>query len=257
MANYPASTHVTRRDALLRLGTGALALGLAPLLSHTASAAEATATASAPAPAPAAGPFTLPPLGYAYDALEPLIDAKTMEIHHSKHHKAYVDNANKALAALPELVALGAAGILRAMDKVPDNVKTAVRNHVGGHANHSLFWKILTPGGATAPTGTLAAAIEAQFGSADKLRADLTEAATKVFGSGWAWLSLKDGKLLVHTTPNQDSPLMEGRVPLLGLDVWEHAYYLKYQNRRAEYLAAITKALNWDAIGANYGAAIA
>lgn len=249
MENPPATPAVSRRSVLRALGAGALAFGFAPVL-----ASRAAAEAAAPVAPAAPPPFTLPPLGYAYGALEPLIDAKTMEIHHSKHHQAYVDNGNKALAKEPALAALGADGILRAMDRVPAGLKNAVRNHVGGHANHTLFWKILAPGGAKAPTGALAAAIEAQFGSLGQLQVELTDTATKVFGSGWAWLSVKDGRLLVHSTPNQDSPLMEGRTPLLGLDVWEHAYYLKYQNRRAEYLAAVWKALNWDAIGANFGA---
>lgn len=249
----PAPGSVSRRAWLRRIGAGAAALGLGSLLERSTLLAQTGVPA--PAAAPAAGPFTLPPLGYAYGALEPLIDAKTMELHHSKHHQAYIDNANKALAKEPVLAALGAEELLRGMDRVPGALRTLVRNHVGGHANHSLFWKILTPGGAKAPAGALAAAIDAQFGSVEQLRLDVTDAAMKTFGSGWAWLTLKDGRLLVHSSPNQDSPLMEGRTPLLGLDVWEHAYYLKYQNRRAEYLAAVWKALNWDVIAANHGAA--
>lgn len=199
-----------------------------------------------------AQPFTLPPLGYAYDALEPDIDARTMEIHHTKHHQAYINNANHALATHPELKARSAEALLRDLPAVPETIRTAVRNNVGGHVNHSLFWKVIAPGGAAEPVGELGAALPGTFGSVAAFKAKFSDAAMKRFGSGWAWLSLKDGALQVHSTANQDSPWSEGAVPLLGLDVWEHAYYLHYQNRRAEYVDAFWKVLNWTQADAIY-----
>ncbi|HUG09645.1 MAG TPA: superoxide dismutase [Opitutaceae bacterium] len=196
--------------------------------------------------------FKLPPLGFAYEALEPHIDARTMEIHHTKHHQAYVDNSNKALASYPELLAKGPEEILKNINTVPDSIRTIVRNNVGGHVNHSLFWRILKPSGANGPVGKVAAAIEETFGGFEGMHAELTSAATRHFGSGWGWLSLVNGDLVAHSTANQDSPLMSGATPILGLDVWEHAYYLHYQNRRADYIGAFWKLVNWDVVNELY-----
>ena len=198
-------------------------------------------------------PFKLPDLGYPKDALEPYIDAQTMEIHHGKHHAAYVNNLNAALEKHPELHSWSIEELLGKIAQVPEDIRTAVRNNGGGHHNHTLFWEILTPGGAKEPTGRLAEAIQATFGSFDDLKTKLTQAGASRFGSGWAWL-VKDqsGKLHVYSTANQDSPLMEGHTPLLGIDVWEHAYYLKYQNRRPDYLAAIWNVINWDKVASRF-----
>jgi len=204
------------------------------------------------ADAPAADPFTLPALPYALDALEPSIDARTMEIHHGKHHAAYVSNLNKAIAGVPELAGKPIEEILRRLDAVPESIRTTVRNNGGGHYNHSLFWQSMKKGGGGAPKGALAKAIDARFGSYDKLREELAKAATTVFGSGWAWLTLDGGQLRIEQTANQDTPLSSGRVPLLGIDVWEHAYYLKYQNRRADYVAAFFNVIDWDFVGSRY-----
>jgi len=199
-------------------------------------------------------PFTLPKLPYAYDALEPYIDAQTMQIHHDKHHQAYVDNLNKAVAGDETLSRLTVERLLQRVDTLPANLRTAVRNQGGGHANHSLFWQTLAPAAKTGkPGGGFAAALNRTFGGQDQVENQLRNAALGVFGSGWAWLSLDSRKQLVlDSAPNQDSPLMSGRQPLLGIDVWEHAYYLKYQNRRAEYLKAILSVINWDLISARY-----
>jgi Fe-Mn family superoxide dismutase len=199
-----------------------------------------------PAPTAASGPFTLPPLPYAFDALEPHIDVRTMEIHHDRHHKAYVDNLNKALADAPHLARKSVEDLLKDLNSIPEKIRTAVRNHGGGHYNHSLFWQSMKKGGGGEPKGELAKAIEASFGNFADFKTKFTEAATKVFGSGWAWLVWQDGKLAVQSAPNQDSPLTQGAQPLLGLDVWEHAYYLKYQNKRADYIAAWWNVVNWD-----------
>lgn len=198
-------------------------------------------------------PFKLPDLGYARDALEPHIDAQTMEIHHGKHHNAYVTNLNAALEKHPDLQGWSIEDLLTRIAQVPEDIRTAVRNNGGGHHNHTLFWNILTPGGAKEPTGRLAEAIVATFGSFDDLKTKLTQAGATRFGSGWSWL-VKDasGKLQVYSTANQDSPLMEGHTPLLGIDVWEHAYYLRYQNRRPDYLAAIWNVINWDKVGSRF-----
>jgi Fe-Mn family superoxide dismutase len=201
----------------------------------------------------AAAPFTLPPLPYATDALEPYIDARTMEIHHDKHHQAYVDNLNKAVASDPSLSGMTVEELLAKLDTLPAPVRTAIRNQGGGHANHSLFWQTLGPAKGSAPKGQLAKALDETFGSYAKFEDQMKAAATGVFGSGWAWLVLDSGnKLALEPYPNQDSPISRGKKPLLGIDVWEHAYYLKYQNRRAEYLAAITKVINWDFVSARY-----
>ncbi|HTS30641.1 MAG TPA: superoxide dismutase [Bryobacteraceae bacterium] len=199
-------------------------------------------------------PFSLPKLPYAYDALEPYIDAQTMQIHHDKHHQAYVDNLNKAIAGDAALSTLTVEPLLERLDTLPANLRTAVRNQGGGHANHSLFWQTLCPASKSGkPAGGLASAITRTFGGQDKFEGQLRAAATGVFGSGWAWLSLDStGNLILDTAPNQDSPLLAKRRPLLGIDVWEHAYYLKYQNRRADYLAAILHVINWDFVSQRY-----
>jgi len=196
---------------------------------------------------------TLPTLSYAYDALEPYIDARTMEIHHTKHHQAYIDKLNAALAGRPELADKPLEALLADLDALPADIHTAVRNHGGGHANHTLFWTVIGPGQGGRPEGDLAAAIERAFGSFDAFKTQFADAAASRFGSGWAWL-VKDkaGKLSIESTANQDSPLMEGKKPLLGLDVWEHAYYLKYQNRRPEYIGAFWNIVNWQQVAANY-----
>ncbi len=190
--------------------------------------------------------FRVPDLGYAFDALEPHIDAKTMQIHHDKHHAAYVTNLNKALEGI-NVGDYSVEDILRNIDKIPAGKRQAVINHGGGHANHSLFWQILTPGGASAPTGQLAADIDRDFGSFDDFKAQFSQASATHFGSGWGWL-VRDagGKLSVMATANQDSPLMSGKTPIIGLDVWEHAYYLNYQNRRPDYVAAFWNVVNWS-----------
>jgi Fe-Mn family superoxide dismutase len=199
-------------------------------------------------------PFTLPQLPYAYDALEPHIDARTMEIHHTKHHQAYITNANNALAGTP-LADKDVLEIVSNLSAVPENIRTAVRNNAGGHANHSLFWTIMKPSGGGDPTGDVKSGIESQLGGFAKFKEDFAKAATTRFGSGWAWLSVSAGKLIVESTPNQDSPLMEGHTPILGLDVWEHAYYLKYQNKRPDYIAAFWNVINWDEVNRRYAAA--
>lgn len=196
--------------------------------------------------------FTLPPLGYANDALEPNIDAQTMEIHHDKHHNTYVTNLNNAVEGT-EFADMDINDLIANLDKVPADKQTAVRNNGGGHANHTFFWELLTPGGASEPTGALADAINAAFGSFDEFKAKFEAAGAGRFGSGWAWL-IKDGDgVAIVSTPNQDSPVMEGKTPIIGVDVWEHAYYLKYQNRRPEYLKAFWNVVNWDVAAANFG----
>jgi Fe-Mn family superoxide dismutase len=196
--------------------------------------------------------YTLPPLPYAFDALEPHIDARTMEIHHDKHHAAYVANVNKALEGSP-LAELPVEELIRDLEKVPEAIRTAVRNNGGGHANHSLFWTSMAAGKGGEPAGALADAIRSQLGGFEKFKADFSAAAMGRFGSGWAWLSAApDGKLLIESTANQDSPLMHGNTPLLGIDVWEHAYYLHYQNRRADYVAAFFHVIDWDVIGQRF-----
>lgn len=197
--------------------------------------------------------YTLPKLSYAYDALEPHIDARTMEIHHTKHHQAYVNNVNAALEGHADLANLSVEELVSHINSVPENVRTAVRNNGGGHANHTMFWSIMKPGGGGQPKGELAKAIEQQLGGFDAFKQALTKAALGRFGSGWAWLTLNgDHKLLVEDTANQDSPLMQGHFPVLGIDVWEHAYYLKYQNRRPEYVEAWFNTIDWDAVTQRY-----
>jgi len=239
---------ITRRQLLV--STPAAVLG-------TALASKAASLAAAPLNdarvldqgAPAAGPFTLPPLGYAVDALEPHIDAQTMTIHHDKHHAAYVNNLNAAVASHADLKQKSVEDLIKGLGAVPDDIRTAVRNNAGGHYNHTLFWKSLKKGGGTPPAGDLAKGITAAFGSFDKMKDQLTAAAMGVFGSGWAWLSADNtGRLVIEATPNQDSPLMRDHTPLLGIDVWEHAYYLKYQNLRKDYVTAIFNVIDWDTV---------
>ena len=199
--------------------------------------------------------YTLPKLPYAYDALEPHIDAKTMEIHHTKHNQAYVDKVNAAVEKHPELAKHSIDDLMRNLASVPEDIRTAVRNNGGGASNHAFFWTILTPGGGGKPTGALAAAIDQTFGSYDKFVEDFNNAAATRFGSGWAWLTSDGGKLKIESTPNQDTPLSEGRTPLLGLDVWEHAYYLKYQNKRPEYMKAFWNVVNWNEVADRFSKA--
>jgi Fe-Mn family superoxide dismutase len=197
----------------------------------------------------------LPPLPYAADALEPYIDKMTMEIHHDKHHGAYVTNLNKALEGHADLQGLSIEELLAHLDRVPENIRTTVRNNGGGHMNHSMFWKIMKKGGGGEPKGRLAEAIRSSLGSFSDFKTKFNQAATTRFGSGWAWLLVKDGKLVVDSTPNQDNPVMNGGKAVMGLDVWEHAYYLKYQNRRPEYVEAWWNVVNWEEIEKAFGSA--
>jgi Fe-Mn family superoxide dismutase len=198
---------------------------------------------------------TLPPLPYDYAALEPHIDAQTMQIHHGKHHQAYVNNLNAAIEKAPELASWSLDELCRNIAKVPEAVRTAVRNNAGGHWNHSMFWQQMKGGGSEPPTGKLADAIRDAFGDLNGLKEKFTAAAVGRFGSGWAWVVTTNGKLSIESTPNQDNPLMEGKTAILGLDVWEHAYYLKYQNRRPDYVAAWWHVVNWDDVAKRYEAA--
>jgi len=206
-------------------------------------------------------PHTLPSLPYAHNALEPHIDARTMEIHHGKHHQAYITNLNNALAGTAELEAKSADALIRDLSAVPENIRGAVRNNAGGHLNHTFFWTVMGPGKGGAPAGKLADAINAAFGSFDNFKAEFAKAGATRFGSGWAWLVVQDGKLAVCSTANQDSPLMGKAVagcegtPILGCDVWEHAYYLNYQNRRPDYITAFWNVVDWDAVAANFAKA--
>jgi len=199
--------------------------------------------------------YTLPKLPYAYNALEPHIDARTMEIHHTKHHQAYINNANNALKDQPALEAKSVEALISDLSQVPENIRTVLRNNAGGHANHSLFWTIMAPNGGGEPTGDVAAAINAAFGSFATFKEKFAAAATTRFGSGWAWLVAGGSGVEVLSTPNQDSPLMEGKTPILGLDVWEHAYYLNYQNRRPDYIAAFWNVINWAEVNKRLAAA--
>jgi superoxide dismutase, Fe-Mn family len=244
------STNMTRRSALKTIGAGLALAGLGGIKN---------ASGAVPGqPVGGAGNlgWELPKLPYAYDALEPAIDAKTMEIHHTKHHQAYITNATNALKGHGELMAKGPVGLLQNVSAVPESVRVAVRNNVGGHVNHAFFWPLLAPRqGGAAPAGKLTDAIAKDFGSMEEFKTKFAAAAASRFGSGWAWLVVKDGRLAVTSTPNQDSPIMEGQQPVIGLDVWEHAYYLKYQNRRADYVKAFWDILNWRQAEENFRAA--
>jgi Fe-Mn family superoxide dismutase len=213
---------------------------------------QTSAQPAAPALAPT-GPFKLPPLGYAYEALEPHIDAQTMNIHHTKHHQAYVNAANGFAEKWPDLGKLAPEAIFADLTKVPEAIRAGVRNNLGGHLNHSFFWDLMTPGGAKEPTGDLKAAIESTFGGVPTLIEKVNAAGVGRFGSGWAWVVFnKDKKLDIISTPNQDPPIMEGAKAFIGVDVWEHAYYLKYQNRRPDYLKSWWNTVNWDKAAANF-----
>ena len=235
---------MSRREALKIIGAGAVVAGLGLTKVSAADAAPA---------APGLG-WDLPPLGFAYGALEPHIDARTMEIHYTKHHQAYINNAKALLKDHPDLLARGPEALVRNLASVPEAIRTGLRNNAGGHVNHSFFWPLLAPGGA--PAGSLAEAITQAFGSMDDFKKAFADTAMKRFGSGWAWLVVKDGKLLITSTANQDSPLSDGAAPVLGLDVWEHAYYLHYQNLRGDYVKAFWNVLNWTQAQANYAAAL-
>ncbi len=200
----------------------------------------------------ATGPFTLPPLPYADDAMEPFIDARTMEIHHDKHHAAYVANLNKAVTGHPDLSDKSIEDLMKDLNAVPETIRTAVRNNGGGHYNHSLFWQMMKKNGGGAPTSELAKAIDTSFGSFSTFKDSFAKAGLGQFGSGWAWLVLDGKQLKIEPTPNQDTPLSTGKTPLLGLDVWEHAYYLKYQNKRADYITAWWNVVNWDFVSERY-----
>lgn len=199
--------------------------------------------------------YELPQLPYAYDALEPHIDKETMNIHHTKHHNTYVTNLNKAVEGNSDLASKSVEELISNLDAVPESIRTAVRNNGGGHANHSLFWKLLSPEGGGEPSGGLKSAIESKFGSFDKFKEQFEAAGAGRFGSGWAWLVVNNGELEIMSTPNQDSPFMEGKKPVLGLDVWEHAYYLKYQNRRPDYMKAFWNVVNWNEVEKLYNEA--
>lgn len=196
--------------------------------------------------------YSLPELPYGYDALEPHIDTKTMEIHHTKHHQAYINKVNDALEGHSDLASKSIEDLMSDLSAVPESIRGAVRNNGGGHANHSLFWTIMSPNGGGTPSGDLAAAIDKKFGSFDAFKTEFSNAAATRFGSGWAWLSVSNGELVVESTPNQDTPLSEGHTPICGLDVWEHAYYLNYQNRRPDYVSAFWNVVDWDAVAKRY-----
>ena len=236
---------MTRRDALKATVLGAATVPAILSNLHTAPLPQTTP----------AGPFSLPSLPYALDALEPHIDARTMEIHHGRHHKAYVDNLNKAVAGT-EWEKKSIDEIVRSLDKLPETIRMAVRNNGGGHLNHSMFWQMMKKNGGGMPKGDLAKAIDTNFGSFDKFKEQFSDAAMKRFGSGWAWLVADGMKLAVESTANQDSPLSGGHIPLLGVDVWEHAYYLKYQNRRADYVGAFYNVIDWEFVMERYKKAL-
>jgi Fe-Mn family superoxide dismutase len=250
---------MSRRDALKTIGAGVTLVGLSAL------AGRAVAAAAAPAPAVEAAAasgglainaWQLPKLAYAFDALQPSIDAPTMEIHYTKHHQAYINNAKKLLEPHPDLLARGPLSLVRNLASVPEAIRTGVRNNVGGHVNHTFFWTILGPNAGGEPANTLGEAITRHFGSFDQFKNEFTAAAMKRFGSGWAWLVAKDGKLQIVSTANQDSPESDGATPLVGLDVWEHAYYLHYQNRRADYVTAFWNVVNWPQADTYYQATL-
>lgn len=242
---------MSRREALKKLGAGVALAGLAGISSRVVAAGGALEAT----PAGAALGWELPKLPYAYDALEPHIDARTMEIHHTKHHQAYITNAKKLLEGHAELLARGPEALVRDLASVPEAIRTGIRNNAGGHVNHAFFWGLLAPAGSSAIGERLAAAVARDFGSLEDFKKQFADAAMKRFGSGWAWLSVKGGKLVVHSTANQDSPLSEGFAPVLGLDVWEHAYYLHYQNRRGDYVNAFWNVVNWKQAEANFASA--
>lgn len=234
---------INRRNFLFLIGASA-GVYVLDTFHSSVSLADALVTQT-----PKQSPIELPPLPYAFNALEPHIDAQTMQFHHDKHHATYVKNLNGAIEKHPELKGRSVEQLLRDLNSVPEDVRTTIRNNGGGHVNHSMFWRIMKPNGGGEPTGAIASVIKQNFGSFDKFKTQFNQAGEKRFGSGWAWLvRTRDGKYQITTTPNQDSPLMEGSYPIMGNDVWEHAYYLKYQNRRAEYLKAWWNVVNWDEV---------
>jgi Fe-Mn family superoxide dismutase len=239
------SVMMTRRHALKTAA-------LASVACATASTLRLAVAQPAPAPVPSTGPFTLPPLPYAFDALEPHIDAETMQIHHDKHHAAYVANLNKAVAEFPDLGKKPVEDLLKELTVIPEKIRMAVRNQGGGHYNHSIFWPMMKKNGGGEPSGELSKAIDKTFGSFSTFKDHFTKTAIGQFGSGWAWLVLDGSDLKIEPGPNQDSPIWVGQQPLLGLDVWEHAYYLKYQNRRPEYVAAWFNVINWDYVSERF-----
>lgn len=252
MITIPLSRRALLRGTLLTAPLAALGLpaflenGSARLL-----AAAVTGDSARAAPETGNGPFALPPLTYLFKALEPHIDARTMEIHHDKHHAAYVKNLNDAAAKAPEIAMKSPEELIRNLNAVPDAVRTTVRNNAGGHVNHTMFWAIMKPKGGGPPTGAIGDAIKGTFGNFDTFQTAFNDAGVKRFGSGWVWLvKNKAGQMEIVTTPNQDNPMMDGAYPILGNDVWEHAYYLKYQNKRADYLKAWWNTVNWDAVNA-------
>jgi len=227
---------LTRREALATLGVGTLVAATHPLFAQGTPAQ------------PPSGPYSLPPLPYPAAALEPHIDAQTMEIHHGRHHQAYVNNLNAAMKGAPDLAKKPLDELLANLNSLPENLRTVVRNNGGGHVNHTQFWQAMAPNAGGPPSGAIAEAINSTFGSSDKFKEMFNQAGATRFGSGWAWLSDEKGKLIIHSTANQDTPSMEGRRGILGLDVWEHAYYLKYQNRRPDYMNAWWNVVNWPEI---------
>jgi Fe-Mn family superoxide dismutase len=231
--------NVTRREALTTLGVSALGM---------AATGRSLGAAAPEQAAPASGPYALAPLPYAFDALEPHIDALTMQIHHDRHHQAYVNNLNAALAGAGEAGKVSLDDLLKSLSALPETVRTAVRNNGGGHVNHVQFWTLMAPGAGGQPTGAIADAISGAFGGFDAFKDQFSKAAMGRFGSGWAWLSEEKGKLVIHSTANQDTPSMEGKRAIFGLDVWEHAYYLKYQNRRADYVGAFWNVISWTEV---------
>jgi Fe-Mn family superoxide dismutase len=242
------NAEMTRRALLRGVLLAPLTVGGVARLAEAAPLAQAADAAN--------GPFTLPPLPYRSSALEPHIDTQTMQFHHDKHHAAYVKNLNDAVAKAPELAGKSVDELLKMLDRIPESVRTAVRNNGGGHANHTMFWAIMKPNGGGPPTGAIGDAIRGTFGSFENFQTAFNDAGAKRFGSGWAWLVKgRDGKLAITSTPNQDSPLFEGAYPVLGNDVWEHAYYLKYQNRRPDYLKAWWNVVNWDEVNRRLSAA--
>jgi len=242
---------ITRRQALKAGALGALGCMANGALLNAAGQAPVATTGTA-----TGGPFAVPPLPYPFDALQPYIDARTMEIHHDKHHAAYVANLNKAAAEYPELAKMSPESMLRDLQAIPEKVRTTVRNNGGGHYNHSLFWQMLKKDGG-APTGNLAKAIDGAFGNFASFKESFSKAAMGQFGSGWAWLVLGlDKRLSIEPSANQDSPISQGKQPLLGIDVWEHAYYLNYQNRRADYVAALFHVIHWDYVSERYEKAL-
>jgi Fe-Mn family superoxide dismutase len=240
---------LSRRQLIIGTPAAVIATAIASTAAAGSSqGARGQATPATPPPSPS-GPFTLPPLGYAADALEPHIDAQTMTIHHGRHHQAYVTNLNTAVASAPELRSRSIEDLVKNLSTVPEAVRTTVRNNGGGHLNHSMFWTSLKKGGSAPPSAELGRAIAGDFSTFDSMKTQLGAAAMAVFGSGWAWLSVEPGgKLVIEGLPNQDNPLTKGHRPILGIDVWEHAYYLKYQNRRRDYVDAIFNVIDWDVV---------